>query len=222
MNMNMDLFSEKKGFNEHKDDAIQLLKKLVELLNKYNIEFFLISGTLLGYCRHNDFIPWDDDIDIIVSPNFLTNYKEILREINDKEEYDFYTVNDNYFYKFFFKTKVIPTNNGKYFWPFIDIFIYNIDYNINNNERKYINFFNINWKYEEFFPGKKVLFNGLEVFIPINPDYFLKINYGEKYMDHYISPEWNHRYERLDCISTTITADIYNKQREKEKNKDKK
>ena len=52
-------FSEKLGLHEHKPTAISLLKKTIDILNEFNIDYFLISGTLLGYVRHNGFIPWD-------------------------------------------------------------------------------------------------------------------------------------------------------------------
>ena len=59
-------FNSKYGFHEYKETAIQLLKDTISILDKYNINYFLISGTLLGYVRHNDLIDWDDDIDLIV------------------------------------------------------------------------------------------------------------------------------------------------------------
>jgi phosphorylcholine metabolism protein LicD len=71
MSRSIENFGKSNGFGEHKECAIDLLKKTVQILDANNIEYFLISGTLLGYCRHNDFIPWDDDIDIIASPKFI-------------------------------------------------------------------------------------------------------------------------------------------------------
>tara|TARA_Y100000401_G_scaffold99610_1_gene88011 strand:- start:136 stop:663 length:528 start_codon:yes stop_codon:yes gene_type:complete len=42
------------------------LKEITEILDKLKIKWVIHSGTLLGKVRHNDYIPWDDDIDIAI------------------------------------------------------------------------------------------------------------------------------------------------------------
>ena len=46
--------------------AIEVLKTVTDLCDKLSCRYFLAYGTLLGAIRHKGFIPWDDDVDIMM------------------------------------------------------------------------------------------------------------------------------------------------------------
>lgn len=61
------------------DEQLHLLKLLEhfsDLCRKNNLRYYLAGGTLLGAVRHQGFIPWDDDIDILMP---VDDYNRFLK-----------------------------------------------------------------------------------------------------------------------------------------------
>ena len=59
-----------------KSVELDLLLEFDRVCKKLNLEYFLSSGTLLGAVRHSGFIPWDDDVDVMM---FRKDYEKLLK-----------------------------------------------------------------------------------------------------------------------------------------------
>ncbi len=46
--------------------SLEILKVIADICEEQNFRYFLIYGTLIGAIRHHDYIPWDDDVDIMM------------------------------------------------------------------------------------------------------------------------------------------------------------
>ena len=80
---------------------LETLKKFAEICEKEGFTYFLAFGTLLGAVRHENFIPWDDDVDVMMPRQDyekLINYCIRNRSaLSPFELHSIYT-NDNYIY----------------------------------------------------------------------------------------------------------------------------
>lgn len=56
---------------------IGLINELARICKKYNLRWFAIGGTLLGAARHKGFIPWDDDVDVVMFRPDYSKFQEV-------------------------------------------------------------------------------------------------------------------------------------------------
>ena len=85
-----------------------MLKFLREICVKNNLRFYIIGGTLLGAVRHRGFIPWDDDIDVVMPREDFEKVVEIMNN-SSQSRYKLFSVSnkEDYIYTF---GKLIDTN----------------------------------------------------------------------------------------------------------------
>ena len=46
-----------------------------KLCRDNDIEYYIMGGTALGAVRHGGFIPWDDDLDVFMTPDNYEKFK---------------------------------------------------------------------------------------------------------------------------------------------------
>ncbi|ADB47133.1 LicD family protein [Acidaminococcus fermentans DSM 20731] len=82
--------------SEMKKISLDILKDVAKYCDDNNLHYYICGGTLLGAVRHKGFIPWDDDIDILMPrPDYLkfvksyngSNKRYIVKSIENSADY---------------------------------------------------------------------------------------------------------------------------------------
>lgn len=67
--------------------SIEILRFIDNVCKKYDLEYILAYGTLLGAVRHKGFIPWDDDLDILMMREDYSKLIEVLPDEINRIDY---------------------------------------------------------------------------------------------------------------------------------------
>ncbi len=76
------------GLQDIKDvqkKILEIMKYIDSLCRENNITYYIMGGTALGAVRHRGFIPWDDDLDIFMTPEQYTRFKTVFEENKDSD-----------------------------------------------------------------------------------------------------------------------------------------
>ena len=63
------------SIQEIQEVSLEILKSVTDVCEELHLRYFLTYGTLIGAIRHKGFIPWDDDVDIMMPRK---DYEELL------------------------------------------------------------------------------------------------------------------------------------------------
>lgn len=164
---------------------MMILEDFIKICEDNEITYFIYGGSLLGTIRHNGFIPWDDDIDVIMFRKDFDKLNEFLKN-NLDEKYEFYNcLNEKSYFHTFGRLALKGTIFAEW-WAnqvdytphiFIDIFI--LDNVPNNKVKRFIHMkssFLLNQltiysyiKYDNSSKIKKIIQQGLHYLLKILP-----------------------------------------------------
>ncbi|WP_296804219.1 phosphorylcholine transferase LicD [uncultured Methanobrevibacter sp.] len=123
---------------------LMILKDFIKICEENKINYFVYGGTLLGTIRHEGFIPWDDDIDVIMFRKDFEKFNKIMTNKPNKK-YNFFNVLNEETYHYTFARLFLKNTLYEEDWNnqvnytqniYIDIFI--LDNVPNNSIKRFI------------------------------------------------------------------------------------
>lgn len=113
---------------EMREIQLRMLNIFADFCEEHNLRYSLGGGTLLGAVRHKGFIPWDDDIDVMMP---RPDYEYFLKNFDGKETHtklSYYLHEENHINLFAQLYDLRTTTLGKSFQEGVYIDIFPIDF----------------------------------------------------------------------------------------------
>ncbi len=73
---------ENKSVRRVQEKILSTMKYIDKLCRENGIVYYIMGGTALGAIRHGGFIPWDDDLDIFMTPSEYEKFKIAFENAN--------------------------------------------------------------------------------------------------------------------------------------------
>ncbi len=67
------------------DKILETMKFIDKLCREHGIVYYIMGGTALGAVRHGGFIPWDDDLDIFMTPDQYKKFKTVFENTKNEQ-----------------------------------------------------------------------------------------------------------------------------------------
>jgi lipopolysaccharide cholinephosphotransferase len=78
---------DKYGFLEIQDKILEIMVYVDQFCEDRGIQYCLMGGSALGSKRHGGFIPWDDDLDIFMTPDNYEKFRSAFNCEGDKDRF---------------------------------------------------------------------------------------------------------------------------------------
>lgn len=102
---------------EHQNALFCLLREFDRVCTALNISYCLYAGTLLGAVRHQGFIPWDDDLDVVMRREDYMRFMKEAPGVLDRERFFLQQEFSEHFPMFFSKLRLNGTTCLEKYFP---------------------------------------------------------------------------------------------------------
>ncbi len=110
--------------NDEQKGLLQMYKDVAKVFDDHGIKYFGMYGTELGAIRHGGFIPWDNDIDLIVFSDDMPYITELLNTELDQEKYYYHHSRADCHPHVMLKTKDFENDLKNQKVIFLDLFLF--------------------------------------------------------------------------------------------------
>lgn len=77
--------SAQQSLRDVQEKILHIMKFIDKLCRENGIIYYIMGGTALGAIRHGGFIPWDDDLDIFMTPQEYRKFKSLLEKTKSEQ-----------------------------------------------------------------------------------------------------------------------------------------